>query len=80
MLCGSDQLTTDDVADWMFYKASAPALSSLFDDRTLWRLGRITRHPSPNLSQGLCSSGVLHASDAMAETLSGGRLGHVACL
>ena len=34
--------------------------------------GRITRHPNPETSKGLCSSGVLHISDAPGETLVGG--------
>ena len=55
-----------------YYKATRPDGTSFYDSQTLWRVGRITRHPEPNLSAGLCSSGVLHASDAPGETLVGG--------
>ena len=55
-----------------YYKATRPDGTSFYDSQTLWRVVRITRHPEPNLSAGLCSSGVLHASDAPGETLVGG--------
>jgi hypothetical protein len=55
-----------------FYKATRPDATSFHDGTTRWQVGRIVRHPSPDLSLGLCSAGVLHISDAPGETLVGG--------
>jgi len=55
-----------------FYKATRPDGTSFYDGVTKWQVGRIVRHPNPNLASGLCSSGVLHFSDAPGETLVGG--------
>ena len=55
-----------------YYKATRTDATSFFDGTTVWRVGRITRHPNPDPSKGLCSSGVLHIADAPGETLTGG--------
>ena len=55
-----------------YYKATRTDGTSFYDSKTKWTVGRITRHPNPNTSKGLCSSGVLHISDAPGETLAGG--------
>jgi hypothetical protein len=55
-----------------YYKATRVDGTSFYDSTTTWKVGRITRHPNPDTSKGLCSSGVLHISDAPAETLIGG--------
>ena len=55
-----------------FYKATRPNGTSFYDSETKWQVGRIVRHPTPDLSLGLCSAGVLHISDAPGETLIGG--------
>ena len=55
-----------------FYKATRPDGTSFYDGVTRWQVGRIVRHPAPMLEAGLCSSGVLHFSDAPGETLVGG--------
>ena len=55
-----------------YYKATRLDATSFYDQTTKWRVGRITRHPAPDMSQGLCSSGLLHISDAPGETLIGG--------
>ena len=55
-----------------YYKATRTDGTSFYDSKTKWTVGRITRHPNPNTSKGLCSSGVLHISDAPGETLVGG--------
>jgi hypothetical protein len=55
-----------------YYKATRPDGTSFYDSTTTWKVGRITRHPNPDTSKGLCSSGVLHISDEPAETLIGG--------
>ena len=55
-----------------YYKATRLDGTSFYDSTTTWKVGRITRHPNPDTSAGLCSSGVLHISDAPAETLIGG--------
>jgi hypothetical protein len=55
-----------------FYKATRPNGTSFYDSETKWQVGRIVRHPAPDLSLGLCSAGVLHISDAPGETLIGG--------
>jgi len=55
-----------------FYKATRPDGTSFYDGVTKWQVGRIVRHPNPNLASGLCSAGVLHFSDAPGETLVGG--------
>ena len=55
-----------------YYKAARPDGTSFYDSTTTWKVGRITRHPNPDTSKGLCSDGVLHISDAPAETLIGG--------
>ena len=55
-----------------YYKATRLDGTSFYDSTTTWRVGRITRHPNPDTSKGLCSGGVLHISDAPAETLIGG--------
>ena len=56
-----------------YYKATRTDGTSFYDSKTKWTVGRITRHPNPNTSKGLCSSGVLHISDAPGEVLVGGR-------
>ena len=56
----------------LYYKAVRPDGTSFYDARTKWRVGRLVRHPAPNLDAGLCSKGVLHVSDAPGETLVGG--------
>ena len=55
-----------------YYKATRTDGTSFYDSKTKWTVGRITRHPNPNTSKGLCSSGVLHISDAPGEVLVGG--------
>ena len=60
------------MAALMYYKATRPDATSFHDGTTLWQVGRIVRHPSPNLGLGLCSAGCLHVSDAPGETLVGG--------
>ena len=55
-----------------YYKATRPDGTSFYDGRTKWQVGRIVRHPHPDLSKGLCSAGVLHISDAPGEVLVGG--------
>ena len=55
-----------------YYKATRPNGTSFYDSKTKWQVGRIVRHPAPDLSLGLCSAGVLHISDAPGETLVGG--------
>ena len=55
-----------------YYKAARPDGTSFYDSTTTWKVGRITRHPNPDTSKGLCSPGVLHISDEPAETLIGG--------
>ena len=55
-----------------YYKATRTDGTSFYDAKTKWTVGRITRHPNPETSKGLCSSGVLHISDAPGETLVGG--------
>ena len=55
-----------------YYKATRTDGTSFYDSATKWTVGRITRHPNPETSKGLCSSGVLHISDAPGETLVGG--------
>ena len=55
-----------------YYKATRTDGTSFYDSKTKWTVGRITRHPNPDTSKGLCSSGVLHISDAPGETLVGG--------
>ena len=55
-----------------YYKATRPNGTSFYDSTTKWQVGRIVRHPAPDLSLGLCSAGVLHISDAPGETLVGG--------
>ena len=55
-----------------YYKATRTDGTSFHDSATKWTVGRITRHPNPDTSKGLCSSGVLHISDAPGETLVGG--------
>ena len=54
------------------YKATRLDGTSFYDVWTVWRPGRITRLPAPDLSRGVCSDGVLHASTVKAETLIGG--------
>ena len=54
------------------YKATRPDGTSFYDSKTKWTVGRITRHPAPNLTLGTCSNGVLHASIEKAETLISG--------
>jgi hypothetical protein len=61
------------MATMTFYKATRPDGTSFYDGMTKWQVGRIVRHPTPDLSLGLCSAGVLHISDALGETLVGGR-------
>jgi hypothetical protein len=61
------------MATMTFYKATRPNGMSFYDGTTKWQVGRIVRHPTPDLSLGLCSAGVLHISDALGETLVGGR-------
>ena len=56
-----------------YYKATRTDATSFYDQTTKWRVGRIVRHPNPDPSKGLCSSGLLHISDAPGETLIGGR-------
>jgi hypothetical protein len=60
------------MATLTFYKATRPDGTSFYDGTTKWQVGRIVRHPAPDLSLGLCSAGVLHISDAPDETLVGG--------
>jgi hypothetical protein len=60
------------MATLTFYKATRPDGTSFYDGTTKWQVGRIVRHPAPDLSLGLCSAGVLHISDAPGETLVGG--------
>src|SRR5208283_5149074 len=60
------------MATMTFYKATRPDGTSFYDGTTKWQVGRIVRHPAPDLSLGLCSAGVLHISDAPGETLVGG--------
>ena len=55
-----------------YYKATRTDGTSFHDSATKWTVGRITRHPNPETSKGLCSSGVLHISDAPGEVLVGG--------
>ena len=55
-----------------YYKATRTDGTSFYDSKTKWTVGRITRHPNPDTSKGLCSDGVLHISDAPGETLVGG--------
>ena len=55
-----------------YYKATRLDGTSFYDSTTTWKVGRITRHPNPDTSKGLCSGGVLHISDEPAETLIGG--------
>ena len=55
-----------------YYKATRTDGTSFYDSKTKWPVGRITRHPNPETSKGLCSSGVLHISDAPGEVLVGG--------
>jgi len=55
-----------------YYKATRPDATSFYDGKTKWRVGRVVRHPAPDLSLGLCSVGVLHFSDASGEVLMGG--------
>ena len=55
-----------------YYKATRTDGTSFYDSTTKWKVGRITRHPNPDTSKGLCSDGVLHISDAPGETLVGG--------
>ena len=55
-----------------YCKATRVDGTSFYDSTTTWKVGRITRHPNPDVSKGLCSSGVLHISDAPGETLIGG--------
>ena len=55
-----------------YYKATRTDGTSFHDSTTKWKVGRITRHPNPDTSKGLCSDGVLHISDAPGETLVGG--------
>jgi hypothetical protein len=55
-----------------YYKATRVDAASFYDSTTTWRVGRITRHPSPDPSADLCSSGLLHISDAPGEVLVGG--------
>jgi hypothetical protein len=59
------------MATLTFYKATRPDGTSFYDGKTKWQVGRIVRHPAPDLSLGLCSAGVLHISDAPDETLVG---------
>ena len=60
------------MATLTFYKATRPDGTSFYDGTTKWQVGRIVRHPSPDLSLGMCSAGCLHVSDAPDETLVGG--------
>ena len=55
-----------------YYKATRPDGTSFYDSTTRWQVGGIVRHPSPHLSLGLCSAGVLHISDTPGEVLVGG--------
>jgi len=55
-----------------YYKATRPDGTSFYDGTTKWQVGRVVRHPAPDLSLGLCSAGVLHISDAPGEALVGG--------
>jgi len=55
-----------------YYKATRPDATSFYDGKTKWRVGRVVRHPAPDLSLGLCSVGVLHFSDVSGEVLMGG--------
>ena len=55
-----------------YYKATRPDGTSFYDRTTKWTVGRIVKHPVPDLSLGLCSAGVLHISDAPGEVLVGG--------
>jgi hypothetical protein len=55
-----------------YYKATRPDGTSFYDGTTKWQVGRIVRHPAPDLSLGLCSAGVLHISDTPGEVLIGG--------
>ncbi len=55
-----------------YYKATRPDGTSFYDGTTKWTVGRIVKHPVPDLSLGLCSAGVLHISDAPGEVLVGG--------
>jgi len=55
-----------------YYKATRPDATSFYDYTTRWQVGKIVRHPSPDLGLGLCSAGCLHVSDAPGETLVGG--------
>jgi hypothetical protein len=56
----------------IYYKATRPDGTSFYDGTTKWQVGRIVRHPAPDLSLGLCSAGVLHISDTPGEVLIGG--------
>ena len=58
--------------DRQYWKATRTDGTSFYDQKTAWVVGSDVTHPAPDLSAGLCSSGVLHASDAPAETLVGG--------
>jgi hypothetical protein len=62
----------DEDATVTFYKATRPDGTSFHDATTKWQVGKIVRHPSPDLGLGLCSAGCLHVSDAPGETLVGG--------
>ena len=42
-----------------YYKATRTDGTSFYDSTTKWTVGRITRHPNPDTSRGLCSGGVL---------------------
>ena len=55
-----------------YYKATRPDGTSFYDSTTQWQVGRITRHTGPKPEKGLCSDGLLHISDALGETLTGG--------
>ena len=55
-----------------YYKATRPDATSFYDGKTKWRVGRVVRHPAPDLFLGLCSVGVLHFSDVSGEVLMGG--------
>lgn len=64
-------LTQVQMADSTFYKAVRMDGTSFIDARTPWQVGRITRIDGERRSH-LCARGILHASDALGETLGSG--------
>jgi hypothetical protein len=55
-----------------YYKATRTDGTSFFDKRVKWEVGKWTRIPKEDRKKGLCGRGILHCSDAPAETLVGG--------